>query len=877
MDEAASTEATCLSEDQLQALAGSGLAAVPDAERHLAGCAGCATLLAAAVRHQPAPASTGELVGRYLGRYRVDGWIGRGATGVVYRGWDPQLARPVALKVLAGASADRVTVEARAAAAVRHGNVVAVYEAGEAEGLPFVVMELVEGRSLRDALVGGPLPSAEVIRIGRALAEALAAAHAVGVVHRDLKPDNLLLDHDDRLRVLDFGLASGDAETGAERGDAARVSGTPGYMAPEQLRGDAPDGRDDLFAVGAVLFELATGRRAFPGASRGERVAANLGDPPDLAGIGPLQPVVARCLASTRARRFQSALDLAWALDQLAPAALARPTAPARAAAPHRRAVLSGALAAGAAVATGTLGYLLGGRGGRVAPAQAPSLRPLTFRAGRVSAARFSVDGARVVLAAAWDGGPLALASLELATGDLRPLPAPPADLLAVGPDGTLAISLSHGFTDHQSATGQLAVLRDDGSAPHILTDLVEAAAFTSKTELAVLRRVDGASQVEHPPGQVRRRLPGWANQLRASPDGRYLAYLTHPGVNDDAGAVEVMELASGRHHTVSAGWTSVSGLAWSADGALRVSASRDDGQNQIWTCSLQGALRSLPATPGRLRLHDVRADGSALVSLEQWRLRTTSGEVGHAERDLSRSPLSLVGAIDARGTLAVGEYGDDGQFHIFLSAHGGATSTRIGPGMPLAISPSGQWVAARDNGSADTLLAYATASGQRWRVRCPGPIRAAAWLDDVAAIVVAGAQLCRVSAAGAAPLADRVVAPLVAAPDRRRIAFVDEEGRLTLVNLTTGQRHVVAAVGARVPCGWLADPDAVLVRTSSLPLLVSQIDVADGRLRPRQQLAPPAVGLRAVDAVVFDERGERYAYSYGEEQSQLYLASWRT
>ena len=95
--------------------------------------------------------------------------------------------------------------------------------------------------------------------------------------------------------------------------------------------------------------------------------------------------------------------------------------------------------------------------------------------------------------------------------------------------------------------------------------------------------------------------------------------------------------------------------------------------------------------------------------------------------------------------------------------------------------------------------------------------------------------------------------------------------------SLTTGQRHVVAAVGARVPCGWLADPDAVLVRTSSLPLLVSQIDVADGRLRPRQQLAPPAVGLRAVDAVVFDERGERYAYSYGEEQSQLYLASWRT
>ena len=260
---APAADADCLSEDAILGLATGALADDADAERHLAGCATCGALVAAAVRSAP-PRAWDALVGTTLGPYRLDAQIGAGGMGAVYRAWDPRLGRALAVKVLhdpLGSRDGRLIAEARAAAVIEHRAVVGIYDVGESAGLAYVAMELVEGESLRSALGGGALGLARTRALVTTLVDGVAAAHARGVVHRDLKPENLILTRDG-LRILDFGLARVTDATTVDVTGPAAAAGTAGYMAPEQARGGAVDARVDLFAIGAIAFELATGRRA---------------------------------------------------------------------------------------------------------------------------------------------------------------------------------------------------------------------------------------------------------------------------------------------------------------------------------------------------------------------------------------------------------------------------------------------------------------------------------------------------------------------------------------------------------------------------------------------------------------------------------------
>jgi hypothetical protein len=304
----------CLTEDELLALATGALADDGAAETHLASCALCVALMAAAARATPLRAWD-ALVGATLGPYRLDAQLGAGGLGAVYRAWDPRLARAIAVKVLHDAGDDgRLVAEARAAAAIEHRAIVRIYDVGVTDGLAFVAMELVDGETVRSVLAGGALPPARVRELLATLIDGVAAAHARGVVHRDLKPENLILTRDG-LRILDFGLArfvDGDAVDTTGPG-----GGTAGYMAPEQIRGGSVDARADLFAIGAIAYELATGRRAFPGPTAADRLTATLRDRPPVDGLGELAPIVLRCLAVEVDERFQTALDLAWALRDL--------------------------------------------------------------------------------------------------------------------------------------------------------------------------------------------------------------------------------------------------------------------------------------------------------------------------------------------------------------------------------------------------------------------------------------------------------------------------------------------------------------------------------------------------------------------------------
>jgi serine/threonine protein kinase/Tol biopolymer transport system component len=272
-------------------------------------------------------------IGSRIGPYEIVEWLGAGGMGDVYRARDPRLGREVAIKLIPEAFAkdatrlNRFEQEARAAGQLNHPNILAVYDVGTEAGAPYIVSEVLEGESLRRRLRAGALTPRKAIDYARQIADGLGAAHDKGIVHRDVKPDNLFITTDGRVKILDFGIAKLTQATDPVRPTSVRtetvdgtVVGTAGYMSPEQVRGEAVDSRSDIFSVGAVLFEMLAGHPAFTRETAADTMAAILKeDATALAATVPpvLERIVSRCLEKAREARFQSARDLGFALDVL--------------------------------------------------------------------------------------------------------------------------------------------------------------------------------------------------------------------------------------------------------------------------------------------------------------------------------------------------------------------------------------------------------------------------------------------------------------------------------------------------------------------------------------------------------------------------------
>lgn len=287
----------------------------------------------------------GNLVGKLVSHYQVLSELGSGGMGVVFRAKDLNLDRDVALKFLPEECSrhpqllERFQREARAAAALNHPGICTIYEIGEQQRQPFIAMELLEGQTLKDRLIGSPLPAGAMVSLAVQIAEALQAAHAGGIIHRDIKPANLFVTQHGRAKILDFGLAKllperatseGAALAGpADGANPASPVGTMAYMSPEQIRGEALDHRSDIFSLGVVLYEMLAGKKAFGGSSSNEVMHSILTDnPPRLRSTAPagLDQIVRRCLEKEPARRFRSAADLRLALSSLPEPAVSTPT-----------------------------------------------------------------------------------------------------------------------------------------------------------------------------------------------------------------------------------------------------------------------------------------------------------------------------------------------------------------------------------------------------------------------------------------------------------------------------------------------------------------------------------------------------------------------
>jgi serine/threonine protein kinase len=278
--------------------------------------------------------------GTWLGPYEILSPLGAGGMGEVYRARDSRLSRDVAIKTLPERLSQdpqalaRFVREIKAVAALSHPNLLAIFDTGNESGTSFAVTELLEGESLRARLKRGPLPWAQAAEIGVALAEGLSAAHSKAITHRDLKPENIFLTAAGHVKILDFGLARMDAESSAgadseTRTEAGMILGSAGYMSPEQIRGAVAGSASDIFSLGCVLYEMVSGRRAFPGTTSAEAISSILRDmPPELSSTGVHVPpdfnrLISRCLEKDPQRRWAAARDVAAQLRGLtsAPAA----------------------------------------------------------------------------------------------------------------------------------------------------------------------------------------------------------------------------------------------------------------------------------------------------------------------------------------------------------------------------------------------------------------------------------------------------------------------------------------------------------------------------------------------------------------------------
>ncbi|MEW5978373.1 MAG: protein kinase [Acidobacteriota bacterium] len=426
-----------------------------------------------------------SLLGQQLGSYQILAELGRGGMGVVYRARDLRLGREVAIKTLPSAfAADRDRLrrfeqEARAAGQLNHPNILTLYDVGTHQGCPYIVCEHLEGETLRERLNGKALPVSKAVEYALQMARGLAAAHEKGIVHRDLKPENVFLTRDGQLKILDFGLAkltrpeTEDTRTAdgkpASGTAAGLVLGTVGYMAPEQVRGETVDHRADLFSLGAILYEMLSGQRAFQGESDVQTMNAIVTEePPDLVGLNPeipltLQRILRHCLEKSPQQRYQSAGDIAFDLEMLADAPLVPPLALHATRAQRRdrlgwiAAVLALVLLAAA------IAYF------RRAPTESAALHvslsppeAMTFPIGQVPA--ISPDGRRLAFVAQDPSGKSQLY--------LRPLATPSAQALA----GTEGASQPFWSPDNRFiaffAQGKLKKISVTGGPPQALCDV---------------------------------------------------------------------------------------------------------------------------------------------------------------------------------------------------------------------------------------------------------------------------------------------------------------------------------------------------------------------------------------------------------------------
>jgi eukaryotic-like serine/threonine-protein kinase len=839
--------------------------------------------------------------GGRIGPYDVVAPLGAGGMGEVFRAKDPRLGRDVAIKVLPAelsADADRLRrfeKEARNASALNHPNIVTIYDAGGEGGMPWIAMELVDGQTLRQLIGSGPLPVRKLLPIAAQIAQGLARAHEVGIVHRDLKPENVMVTRDGLVKILDFGLAKLNAPlsgsdqetqfptvTGTSPGV---VMGTVAYMSPEQAAGHAVDFRSDQFALGSILYEMATGRHAFQGKTAVDILAAILNEEPEpIASASPQTPppvrwIVERCLAKEPGDRYLATGDLAKELSGLQGRLPEVSSGSVAAAAANNRSLRPRLVVAAGLAAALAAGYLVSGL--RTHPDSPLRFQKVTFQRGGLWRARFTPDGQSVVysmIAVGDDAKPPELYAARVGGLDSRPMNLPPADIFSISSTGQMAIGLANpagpGFGD-----GTLAQVSLSGGTPRQMMEHVRFADWSPDgKDLAVLRIVGDKLNLEFPIGKVLLKgLPRFAD-LHFSHDGTRVAL-------DDNDGARVID----RQGKTIALLKDVAGTVWSPGNdeiwwlkAPPASAYAGVQSCELHATNLRGRDRVLVTLPGDYVLHDVSRDGRLLLERDDKIVEMTATFPGRPVRSLAWLDQSVPVALSSDGRLLLFADRADAAgvgAAVYLRGTDGAPAVRLGAGHPIALSPDNKWALVRRGRS---LLLLPTGPGQERTLTGTGVSFEGGWAGfhpDGKRIIFRGIETGHRERAyeqsldGGPPraLTPEGIRPTLLSPDGATLLIqnldTDELALFALGIAGAVPRAVAASIGT--PVHWNEDGRSILVVTDLVR--VERLDLASGRRTPWREFSEGGrLGMGTGTEIALTPREDAWVFGYQRWFSEL-------
>ncbi len=852
--------------------------------------------------------------GTKLGPYEIQSLVGAGGMGEVYRAHDSRLDRTVAIKVLpASFSADhdrmqRFAQEARAAAALNHPNILSIFDIGDQQGSLYVVSELLEGETLRDRLRNGAISVRKAIDYALQVARGLGAAHEKGIVHRDLKPENLFVTNDGRVKILDFGLAklirpettsADDAPTVHAVTEPGLIMGTVGYMSPEQVRGQTADARSDIFAFGAILYEMISGKRAFHGETSADTMSAILKEEtPELSetarNVPPgLERIVRHCLEKIPSQRFHSAGDLAFDLEALTEISATNKSGAQAAVqevkgAESRRKLASivGAVAL-AAVLVG-LGWWLGRGRGATPPAE---YQQITFRTGSIGNARFAPDGS-IIYDASWEGGAHQLYLARTDDNGSRELGLKDAALLSISKSGELAIRINTVYYGGYARVGTLAKVPLSGGTPREVLDNVQDADWAADGEnMAVVRFVPENShwRLEYPVGKVLFDSINWISHPKISPDGKRVAFADHENPSgDDRGAVAVIE-PDGSEKKLSTGWSSVQGILWSPTGdEIWFTASDSGSAANLRGVTLAGKVRTITNVPGGMWIEDAR-NGMTLMITSQARLSIRAMPPGgKEERDLGWFGWSLPRDISRDGKKVLFEEEADGggpNYTVFLRDTDGSPPVRMGEGTGEAISPDNKWVITQPAKGGPLSLVPTGAGEARQLTHDNISYGAVRYLPDGKQLVAAGIEaghgvrdyLIDVSNGNAKPITPEGTAGVRLSPDGRNVAVQGPDRKWGIWPLDgSGLRPVPGLDSKYYISDWSSDGTYLYALSSQRregAAQVYRVNTTTGKMEFWKTFgANLPAGVANVGGPRFSSDGTAYAYVYSRILSQAYV-----